>query len=30
MKTVYFDNAATTSIRDNVIDKMSDVMKLNF
>ncbi|TXE19600.1 cysteine desulfurase [Psychroserpens burtonensis] len=30
MKTVYFDNAATTSIRDHVIDKMSDVMKLNF
>ncbi|MEM5564910.1 cysteine desulfurase family protein [Psychroserpens sp. AS72] len=30
MKTVYFDNAATTSIRDNVIDKMSEVMRLNF
>jgi cysteine desulfurase len=30
MKTVYFDNAATTSIRDNVIDKMSDVMRINF
>lgn len=30
MKTVYFDNAATTSIRDNVIDKMSEVMKSNF
>ena len=30
MKTVYFDNAATTSIRDHVIDKMSDVMRLNF
>ncbi|MFT4806452.1 MAG: cysteine desulfurase, partial [Psychroserpens sp.] len=30
MKTVYFDNAATTSIRDHVIDKMSEVMKYNF
>lgn len=30
MKTVYFDNAATTSIRDTVIDKMSDVMRFNF
>nr|WP_321228089.1 cysteine desulfurase family protein [uncultured Psychroserpens sp.] len=30
MKTVYFDNAATTSIRDYVIDKMSEVMKSNF
>lgn len=30
MKTVYFDNAATTSIRDTVIDRMSEVMKLNF
>ena len=30
MKTVYFDNAATTSIRDNVIDRMSEVMKLNY
>ena len=30
MKTVYFDNAATTSIRDHVIDKMGEVMKLNY
>jgi len=30
MKTVYFDNAATTQIREEVIDRMSDVMKLNF
>ena len=30
MKTVYFDNAATTSIRDTVIDKMSDIMKFNY
>ncbi|OUR99019.1 cysteine desulfurase [Flavobacteriales bacterium 33_180_T64] len=30
MKTVYFDNAATTKIRDEVIDRMSEVMKSNF
>lgn len=30
MKTVYFDNAATTAIRDHVIDRMSAVMRLNF
>ena len=30
MKTVYFDNAATTQIREEVISRMSDVMKLNF
>lgn len=30
MKTVYFDNAATTPIRDEVISRMSEVMKLNF
>ncbi|WP_298899696.1 cysteine desulfurase family protein [uncultured Psychroserpens sp.] len=30
MKTVYFDNAATTQLRDEVIDRMSEVMKLNF
>jgi cysteine desulfurase len=30
MKTVYFDNAATTSIRNTVIDVMSDTMRLNF
>ena len=30
MKTIYFDNAATTRIRDEVIDRMSEVMKLNF
>ncbi len=30
MKTVYFDNAATTAIHDHVIDKMNDVMRLNF
>ncbi|WP_298894896.1 cysteine desulfurase family protein [uncultured Psychroserpens sp.] len=30
MKTVYFDNAATTQLRDEVIDRMSEVMKFNF
>ncbi|MGB3607969.1 cysteine desulfurase family protein [Psychroserpens sp.] len=30
MKTVYFDNAATTQIREMVIDRMSDVMKSNY
>ena len=30
MKTVYFDNAATTPIREEVINRMSDVMKNNF
>ncbi|WP_298759911.1 cysteine desulfurase family protein [uncultured Psychroserpens sp.] len=30
MKTVYFDNAATTQLRDEVIDRMNEVMKLNF
>ena len=30
MKTVYFDNAATTAIRDEVVDRMSDVMKQCF
>ena len=30
MKSVYFDNAATTPMRDNVIDAMADVMKRNF
>jgi len=30
MKTVYFDNAATTRIRDEVIDAMTEVMKNNF
>ncbi|MCK8479897.1 cysteine desulfurase family protein [Psychroserpens algicola] len=30
MKTVYFDNAATTCIRDEVIDRMTEVMKFNF
>ncbi|WP_460218704.1 cysteine desulfurase family protein [Psychroserpens sp. MEBiC05023] len=30
MKTVYFDNAATTPVRDEVIDRMSLVMKNNF
>nr|WP_321222673.1 cysteine desulfurase family protein [uncultured Psychroserpens sp.] len=30
MKTVYFDNAATTSIRESVIDKMSETMRLHF
>ncbi|MBR9914496.1 MAG: cysteine desulfurase [Algicola sp.] len=30
MKTVYFDNAATTQIRDEVIDHMNHVMKSNF
>nr|WP_321234255.1 cysteine desulfurase family protein [uncultured Psychroserpens sp.] len=30
MKTVYFDNAATTPIRDEVVDRMSEVMKQNF
>ncbi|SDS27216.1 cysteine desulfurase [Formosa sp. Hel1_31_208] len=30
MNTVYFDNAATTQIRDEVINCMSDVMKINY
>jgi len=30
MKTVYFDNAATTPMRDQVVERMSEVMKLNF
>lgn len=30
MKHVYFDNAATTQIKDEVIDKMTEVMKSNF
>ncbi|MFT5846196.1 MAG: cysteine desulfurase [Psychroserpens sp.] len=30
MKTVYFDNAATTAIRAHVIDTMSAAMRLNF
>lgn len=30
MKTVYFDNAATTQIRDEVIDKMTEVMRHTF
>ncbi len=30
MKTIYFDNAATTSIRESVVDKMSEIMKNNF
>ncbi|MFK7782576.1 cysteine desulfurase family protein [Psychroserpens sp.] len=30
MRTVYFDNAATTQIRDEVIDRMTEVMKINF
>lgn len=30
MKTVYFDNAATTQIREEVIDRMSEVMRYNF
>lgn len=30
MKKVYFDNAATTQIRDEVIDAISDVMRLNY
>ncbi len=30
MKTVYFDNAATTAIREDVVDRMSEIMKLNF
>jgi len=30
MKQVYFDNAATTQIRDEVIDVMTDVMKSQF
>lgn len=30
MKTVYFDNAATTQLRDKVIERMSEVMKFNF
>ncbi|MCD2259366.1 cysteine desulfurase family protein [Psychroserpens luteolus] len=30
MKTVYFDNAATTQLRDEVIDRMGEVMKTNY
>lgn len=30
MKQVYFDNAATTQIRDEVIDKMIEVMRTNY
>ena len=30
MKQIYFDNAATTKIRDEVIEIMTDVMKNNF
>lgn len=30
MKQVYFDNAATTQIRDKVIERMATVMKTNF
>lgn len=30
MKPIYFDNAATTRIRDEVIDAMTDVMRNNF
>jgi cysteine desulfurase len=30
MKQVYFDSAATTQIRDEVIDRMTSVMKLNY
>lgn len=29
-KTVYFDNAATTRLRDEVVDAMSEVLKSNF
>lgn len=30
MTTVYFDNAATTAIREDVVDRMSEIMKINF
>ncbi|MFD1163043.1 cysteine desulfurase family protein [Hwangdonia seohaensis] len=30
MKQIYFDNAATTQIRDEVIDKMAEVMRANY
>lgn len=30
MKTVYFDNAATTQMRDEVIERMTEIMKCNF
>lgn len=30
MKTFYFDNAATTKMRDEVIDKMTQAMKANY
>ncbi|MFD1615123.1 cysteine desulfurase family protein [Gelatiniphilus marinus] len=30
MKQIYFDNAATTQIRDEVIDKMTEVLKHNY
>ena len=30
MTSVYFDNAATTQLRDEVVDRMSEVLKTNF
>jgi cysteine desulfurase len=30
MKTVYLDNAATTQMRDEVINRMTEIMKINF
>lgn len=30
MTTVYFDNAATTQMRDEVINRMTEIMKINF
>ena len=30
MNTVYLDNAATTQMRDEVIDRMTEIMKINF
>ena len=30
MKNVYFDSAATTQIRDEVVDKMTSVLKENY
>ena len=30
MKKVYFDNAATTQLREKVVDRMTEILKLNF
>ena len=30
MATVYFDNAATTQLRDEVVERMTECLKINF